>query len=290
MNEWFSQFLSSESPLFADVVRSAVLVFILVVGRFALLRTVFKRNPGMRIESKQRWYIGSRNAVILGVLVSMLIIWASELQSFALSMMAVAAATVLATKELIMCVSGGLVRATGKLYRAGDYIEIGQYRGRVVDMNVFSTVLMEVGPGHLTNQTTGRTTSIPNSLLLSTPVFRENHMGEFTIHTFMIPAPYSLDPIKASKVLQDSAEELCMPYLAQAKAYVNALETERMYQAPSAAPRITIVAVDDKHYKFIVRMVIPVRERQHIQQSIMQTFLFTSYGKPADEPDIVVKQ
>lgn len=189
-----------------------------------------------------------------------------------------------------MCVSGGLVRATGKLYRAGDYIEIGQYRGRVVDMNVFSTVLMEVGPGHLTNQTTGRTTSIPNSLLLSTPVFRENHMGEFTIHTFMIPAPYSLDPIKASKVLQDSAEELCMPYLAQAKAYVNALETERMYQAPSAAPRITIVAVDDKHYKFIVRMVIPVRERQHIQQSIMQTFLFTSYGKPADEPDIVVKQ
>lgn len=290
MSEWLRQLINSESPLFADVVRSVVLVFVLVVGRFAILRAVFKRNPAMRIESKQQWYIGSRNAVILGVLISMLIIWASELQSFALSMMAVAAATVLATKELIMCISGGLVRATGKLYRAGDYIEIGQYRGRVVDMNMFSTVLMEVGPGHLTNQTTGRTTSIPNSLLLSTPVFRENHMGEFTIHTFMVPAPYSLDPIKASQVLQSSAEELCMPYLAQAKAYVNALETERMYQAPSAAPRISIVPVDDKHYKFIVRMVIPVRERQHIQQSMMQRFLFESYGQHEEAAEILLKK
>lgn len=67
-----------------------------------------------------------------------------EIETFALSITAIAVALVIATKELILCVSGALYRASSKAFQIGDWIEIGPHFGEVVDHGIGSTTLQVV--------------------------------------------------------------------------------------------------------------------------------------------------
>ena len=58
---------------------------------------------------------------MLLILLGLAMIWAAQIQTLALSMFAVAAAIVVATKELIMCLSGSILRSVTKQYSIGDY-------------------------------------------------------------------------------------------------------------------------------------------------------------------------
>ncbi|MGN7062004.1 mechanosensitive ion channel domain-containing protein, partial [Neisseria sp. P0001.S006] len=77
-----------------------------------------------------------RNISMLLLLFGVAMIWAAQIQTLALSMFAVAAAIVVATKELIMCLSVSILRSVTKQYSIGDYIEINGLRGLVVDINM----------------------------------------------------------------------------------------------------------------------------------------------------------
>ena len=44
------------------------------------------------------------------------------------------------------------MRATSRSFKLGDRIEIGDYRGDVIDYNLFTTTILETGPGKLTLQ------------------------------------------------------------------------------------------------------------------------------------------
>jgi hypothetical protein len=123
-------------------------------------------------------------------------IWAEELQTIAVSMLAFAAALILATKELILCVSGFVVRHASNSYSLGDHIEVGNIRGRVVDIGLLSTTVMEIGPQHNAHQMTGRALTFPNSLL-SNAVIRENYMGDYVMHIINVPVGYAIPPTRA---------------------------------------------------------------------------------------------
>ncbi|RKW30239.1 MAG: mechanosensitive ion channel family protein, partial [Kingella sp. (in: b-proteobacteria)] len=70
----------------------------------------FKSHPDWDLEHKRRALVVSRNVSLIAILFGLLMVWGSQIQTFALSMVALAAATVVATKELIMCLSGSLLR------------------------------------------------------------------------------------------------------------------------------------------------------------------------------------
>ena len=60
----------------------------------------------------------------------------------------------------------------------GDYIEINGLRGRVVDINMLNTLMMQIGPNPLIGQPFRQNASLPNSLLLSHTVRRDNIFGQ----------------------------------------------------------------------------------------------------------------
>ena len=116
---------------------------------------------------RRRWSVTIRNTLILVSIIGLAIIWAPQLQNFAVSLIAIAVALVLATKELLDCLTGSLLRTASKAYAVGDRIEINGTRGNVVDHNFLTTTLLEIGPGQTSHQYTGRAIVIPNNQLLS---------------------------------------------------------------------------------------------------------------------------
>ena len=176
-------------PVREEVVESVLMVMALLVLRGVLLKLYLRRHPHYSIEEKRRSLVLGRNLTLILTIFGLAVIWATQIQTLALSMFAVAAAIVVATKELIMCLSGSILRSVTKQYSVGDYIEVNGLRGRVVDINLLNTLMMQIGPNPLVGQLSGKTLSFPNSLLLNHSVRRDNILGDYVIHTVEIPVP-----------------------------------------------------------------------------------------------------
>src|SRR3974390_2813913 len=92
-----------EWGILRQVINRAWLIGAVIVFRVIVVRVMGRWNAP-RPEDKRRWIVQFKNLSILFLLVGLLGIWMSELRAFALSLVAVAAAFVLSTKELILCV------------------------------------------------------------------------------------------------------------------------------------------------------------------------------------------
>lgn len=262
-------------PVSEEIIKSALMIVAVIAGRSILLSAHFRSHPDLSIENKRRSLVVSRNITMLLLLFGLAMIWAAQIQTLALSMFAVAAAIVVATKELIMCLSGSILRSVTKQYSIGDYIEINGLRGRVVDINMLNTLMMQIGPNPLIGQLSGKTLSFPNSLLLSHPVRRDNILGDYVIHTVEIPVPIHLDSDEIIGRLKDVLEPLCEPYIPAIKQHLENVQTQKLFITPAAQPRISRVPHDDKVYNIIVRFASPVAKRLEIQQAVLDEFLRT---------------
>lgn len=265
--------LLAASPIRLELVYSVLLILGVLLLRTVVLQTHFRRHPELAIENKRRWAVVSRNLALIVCVLGLVGVWAAQIQTLALSMVAIAAAIVLATKELIMCLSGSLLRAFTHQYSVGDYVSVNGVRGRVVDINLFNTLMMEVGPNPLVGQLSGRTVSFPNSLLLSVPVLRDNVLGPYVIHTFEIPVPLMVSPDAVLVPVRVSLEKLCAPYINAADKHLQTVQTQKLFITPAAQPRVTYVPHDDKTYRIIVRFAAPVHKRLEIQQTVLDEFM-----------------
>ncbi|MDO4434506.1 MAG: mechanosensitive ion channel family protein [Alysiella sp.] len=265
------------SPISQEWVLSLLLVPLVVILRSILLRVYFRHHPEQSIDEKRRLLVASRNTALAVCLFGLLTVWASQIQTFALSMVALAAATVVATKELIMCLSGSLLRIVTKQYSVGDYIEINHMRGRVVDINLFNTLMMQIGPNAWVGQLSGKTVSFPNSLLLSHAVERDNVLGNYVVHSFDIPVPIHLDSDAIVPELWAVLSEKCHSHSAEIAHYLEEVQAQRLFITPAAQPRISRVPHDDKVYRLVVRFASPVAQRLEIQQAVLDEFIRVQY-------------
>lgn len=276
MWETIHQYIEN-GPVKAEIIESALMIVAILIVRGVVLQAHFRRHPAMDIEDKRRWVVVSRNFTLIFAVFGLAVIWAAQIQTLALSMFAVAAAIVLATKELIMCLSGSLLRASTNQYSVGDYIEVNGLRGRVVDINLLNTLMMQIGPHTLVGQLSGKTVSFPNSLLLSHSVQRDNVLGVYVIHTFDIPVPIHLDSDAIVPDLSRLLDRLCVPYIAEIERHLEEVQTQKLFITPAAQPRITRVPHDDKVYHIVVRFASPVQKRLEIQQALLDEFIRIQY-------------
>ena len=264
-------------PVREEVVESVLMVMALLVLRGVLLNLYLRRHPHYSIEEKRRSLVLSRNLTLILTIFGLAVIWATQIQTLALSMFAVAAAIVVATKELIMCLSGSILRSVTKQYSVGDYIEVNDLRGRVVDINLLNTLMMQIGPNPLVGQLSGKTLSFPNSLLLNHSVRRDNILGDYVIHTVEIPVPIHLNSDVIVGRLKAVLEPLCQPYVPAIQRHLENVQAEKLFITPAAQPRVTRVPHDDKVYLIIVRYASPVAKRLEIQQAVLDEFLRVQY-------------
>jgi small-conductance mechanosensitive channel len=276
---------------FADIIRnstfysilaSVVLVVLVLVARSVLARVILRNID--QPEARLKWLVTLRNALLLFFLGGMVAIWAQEIKTFALSLVAIAAAFVLATKELIQCLSGYLLRTTGAAYDIGDRIEIGNYRGEVIDHNMLTTTLVEIGPGRAFHMHTGRTIVIPNSFLFTAPVVNESALEQYVVHVFSVPLRVDEDWARAEQILLEAAQAECASFVDDARRHMQALERTLGFSSPSVEPRISATIPEPGRLSLLVRVPAPVGRQGRVEQAILRRFLTEFYRTPVAPP------
>ena len=159
----------------------------------------------------------------------------------------------------------------------GDYIKVNDIRGRVVDINLFNTLMMQIGPHDLVGQLSGKTLSFPNSLLLSHSVERDNVLGQYVVHTLDIPVPIHLDSDAIVPELEKVLYQACSPYLPDIERHFEEVQMHKLFITPAAFPRVSRVPHDDKVYHIVVRFASPLAKRLEIQQTVLDVFIRIQY-------------
>lgn len=189
----------------SDVFASASLILALLVARLIAGRALRRRND-LAQQVARRWTANFRNVLILVALVGLIMIWAPQLRTFALSLTAVAIAIVVATKELILCLSGAALRTFTRAFTVGDVIEVGTTKGEVLDLNLLATRLKEFEGTEGSTVPTGRTITLPYSLLFTLPAKVLPHATATTGHIFEMTFEPDADIFAMNKELLETAE------------------------------------------------------------------------------------
>ena len=282
-DQWLKWFTNPESDLLRNSVASLIFLAIVVLLRIGLVRLLVYRSS-LSHEVRRRWLVTIRNGVIFTIIAGLIVIWSYEISHFALSLAAIAVAIVIALKELLLCFTGSIYRAGANAYSVGDCIEINGMRGDVIDQNMFSTTILELGPGFGTRQYTGRAVILPNALLLNSALISESYMGEFVVHFISIHLSVRDDWRRAEEILLKAGQEVCAPYMEKAQAHMMSLEKKHWIDTPSVKPRVTFYSVEQDKIKLLLRIPAPARRKGRLEQAIMRRFLeeFQFSGAPTD--------
>lgn len=272
-----------------DSFLSLIISTVLLVFGVLLIRSLssrFIRRHVDSVELRRRWLVQSRNGLILLMMLGLVMIWAEELRTLALSIVAIAVAFVVATKELIMCITGSILKAGSGSFSIGDRIQIRDFRGDVIDQNLLATTILEVGPGKLTHQRTGRMAVIPNALFVSEPVINESFTHDYVLHVFTVPFKRDDDWRTAQKEILQSAKRQCEPYLEPVRRYMNRLSVQRGLEPPSVDPRVTLQVPVAGEIHLIVRVPVKSGQRGFVEQAIMtEVFQHNDYLPKPKTPE-----
>jgi small-conductance mechanosensitive channel len=262
-----------------DIAVSILLVLLLLLVRLAAGHAI-RRRKDVTPLLQRRWRANLRNLLLLLALLGLVLIWAPQLRTFALSLTAVAVAIVLATKELILCFSGSFMRASSSSFAIGDWIEIAATRGEVADHNLFVTVVHEFQPG--TYSHSGRKVVLPNSLFLGQPLRNESLMREHAFHAFSLTVDPVVDVFAHRAAIEGIVARHCAP-LSDAAAQAS-LSLGRRLQVDMADDRVRVAfrTTDLGKYRISVTVLCPTRLAEALENDITCELMSYLHGARAD--------
>lgn len=263
----FIEQLQSSDSLLRLTISTIVLVTIVFFARWVLRRYI-RRNINSS-DLRRRWLVQLRNGLLLVLLFGLFMIWGNELRTFALSLVAIAVALVIATKELIICISGTLIKSGAHAFHLGDRIQIKDYRGDVIDQNLLTTTILEVGPGKNMQQRSGRMVVLPNSLFATEPVINESYSKDYVLHTFTVPFKRTDNWRLAQQELLRVAQEYCRDYMAEVKRHFDRMSYRTGLESPSVEPRVTLQVEDPEDITLVVRIPTRTEGRNWLEQTIL---------------------
>lgn|SRR5690554_2029362 len=256
----------------SDAVLSLLASSVILVVTVMILRSLTARFIQRTVQSPElrgKWLINSRNGFLLLMLLGLVMIWGEELRTLALSIVAIAVAFVVATKELILCFTGSILKSGSRSFVLGDRIQVKDLRGDVIDQTLLATTILEVGPGKNMHQRTGRRIVIPNALFVSEPVVNESFTTHYDFHVFTVPFKREDNWQAAQAALLESANRHCAPYLELVRRYMSKIGNQRGLTMPTVEPRVTLQVPVAGEIHLTVRLPVKVGERNFIEQSIL---------------------
>ncbi len=257
-----------------QMVSTLVLMLAFLLFRWATILTIRRWNAPSGDE-KRRWIIQIKNISMIILAAGLFGIWATELRSFALSLVAVAAALAIATKEILQCFLGGFYKASTRPFELGDRIEVNGHRGEVIDHNFLSTTLLEIGPVREVHQLSGRQVILPNSLFLLHPIQNQSLQQEYILQTVRMVINPGEDWRELEKVLLESANRECASFLEPARLSMTRIGQREGLDLPRVEPRVTFQYDDYGHLHATLRFPTPLDRVSRTEQAIMRAVIAT---------------
>lgn len=291
MNFDFEQFYGELSLFFSDhfitkgTVSSVLIIIGVLVLRYFLIRFI-KRKKVILNKDQRRWVNRLNNISTTLVILGLVLIWAPQLQTFALSLTAVAVAIVLSTKELLMCLTGGVLNISSKAFDVGDWITVDGMTGEVMSITAMTTVIEKVDVDSKSYQFTGDIIQIPNSRFLTSNIENAAFLKDYIYHDFSIVIQYAdLDVAVMIKKLKEITNNYYKPFEAEAIKFNKRVERKAGVDFADPHPQFFLKTSDLGHNVYGIKFFVPTQEAISLSSQITHDFL--SYAHKIRQKKII---
>ena len=247
----------------------ATLLLVLLALLLSYLWSRYLARGEISPQKRRLHLVWARNLIWFVVLLVIISVWASTIAGFALSLAAVAGALLIVSKELLMCVHGYLYVTLVQPFKVGDVIEFGQIRGRVIDIDMFATTLIETD---VAGQVTGSLVEFPNGMLLTAPLRNTSPTEGFTLQHVRIPVPADLlhDLDRVEQAALAAADQVTSDWREQAMAHFRKVSATLFIDFPSGKSKVSWDFSDPEHLVMVVRVACPVEQRSNVGQAVFR--------------------
>lgn len=189
------------------------------------------------------------------------------------------AGVAISMRDVFSNVVGWMIIISGKGYKAGDRIRIGEVSGDVIDIGVLRTIIAEIGNWVEADQSTGRLISIPNSMVLNHEVFNYTQGFDLIWNETKTMVTFESDWQKAEKILQDIAE---IDFVQKKEELINGLKNVKkqfMLQYNYISPKV-YVDIKDSGVELTLRYMVRARRRRTLEDMISREILIRFEKEP----------
>ena len=249
---------------------SLAIVVALSAGRRLLIWLVVHRAS----DSRTHYYWRKGSSYVTVGLAVLLIgrIWFEGISSLATYLGLLSAGVAIALQSLVLNLAGWAFIVWRRPFEVGDRIEIGAYKGDVVDIGAFGFTLLELGNWVNAEQSSGRTVRVPNGQIFSEAVANYTRGFDFIWAELPVVVTFESDWQKAKQVLTQIVEEQTAEVVQDAEQQLRQANEFMMVQYSRLSPTV-YTRVVDSGVDLTLRFICPPRSRRDVEQAIWEAIL-----------------
>jgi small-conductance mechanosensitive channel len=249
---------------------SLVFLVILHYIKKGLLRLIKRRSSRKGEDRRNQINILEQlgNALII---ILLMVMWSSEIQTLAISIAAFMVAIVLATREFIQCFMGFIYYLGARPFRVGDWIQMNNIIGEVVEMDWAKTALLEVDPESFNY--TGKHVYVPNSQLVTQTVKNLNFMRRYRLHSFEIVNEPTVNAYSLLPAFHARAQAHCEYFRDVAERYKGLIERHLEQEFIRIDPEVEIKTNELAKVVVKVSLFCPTAEAHELEHKMCSDWL-----------------
>jgi len=252
------------------LIASAIVIFVLIIVNLIIVRVLNRKVEDIRTRYNWR-KTSSYIAVFLGMIVIGRI-WISGLQSLVTYLGLLSAGIAIALRDLFVNFAAWIFIVWRRPFTVGDRVEIGIYKGDVVDLRIFQFTLMEIGNWVDADQSTGRVIRIPNGKVFSEMLANYSKGFRYLWDEIGVLVTFESDWRKAKGILAEIGKKHA-EHLTDAAANRVREASSRMMIFYKALTPIVYTSVKSSGVMLTIRYLCKPRERRGVENAIWEDIL-----------------
>lgn len=270
LTSWVSDFLGIHDYVASKLTLSFIVIIIGLIIRWIVVGILSSRIK----EGKDKYYwIRSAKYTVAGLnIVALLIIWGSEIESFATFIGLISAALTIALKDLFVNLAGWIFLIIRKPFQLGDRVQIGSHMGDVIDIRVFQFTINEIGNWVDADQSTGRIIHIPNGKVFTEPQANFNQGFSHIWHEINVLITFESDWRKTKEILTEIVNKHAASLTKAAEKKLIEATKKYMILYNRLTP-IVYTKVKDSGVQLSMRFLITPHRRRTAEQAIWEDIL-----------------
>ena len=257
-----------------EVQERLLLSLLIILGlwliRSLVLKAVRKRTEDPRLRytwQKSSSYVGAGTALLF-----LTILWLESFRGLSTFLGLATAGLAIALKDLVTGLVGWVFIIWRRPFTIGDRIQIGDFRGDVVDIRVFQFSLMEIGNWVEADQSTGRVINIPNGMVISHMLANYSKGFQYIWNEIPVLITFESDWRKAKSLLMDIANKHAEHLSRSAQRKIVEASKKLMIFYRTLTPNV-YTCVRDCGVLLTVRYLCKPRERRGTEEAIWEDIL-----------------
>jgi len=268
--EQLSELIALDAETTSKIVVTLLVLLSLGALRFLALRVVYRKTEDVRVRYNWRKSV-TYACVILGFLI-LGRVWFAGFQSLTTYLGLLSAGVAIALKDPIVNLAAWAFIMWRRPFTVGDRIEIGSYRGDVIDLRIFQFTLMEIGNWVDADQSTGRIIKIPNGKVFTEMLANYSKGFRYIWNEIPVLITFESNWKKCKEILLEIGKKHAEHLTERAAKRLKEASAQMMVFYATLTPTV-YTSVKDCGVMLTIRYLCKPRERRGTEQGIWEDIL-----------------